>query len=188
MNRIPDKISCIILAGGRGKRAGGADKGLITYKGKPLIRYVIDKIGLQTDEIIISANRNLDVYSQYTNKVISDSIDGYQGPLSGIASCLSHCKYERVLIVACDMPSLPDDLAARLNEKLQDNAISIATVNHHHQLALLIKNNLSDSIQSRVNNNQLKFIEWVESLPHATVNFDDEADAFLNLNIITDDN
>jgi molybdopterin-guanine dinucleotide biosynthesis protein A len=188
MNRTPDKISCIILAGGRGKRAGGADKGLITYKGKPLIRYVIDKMGLQTDEIIISANRNLDVYSQYTNKVISDSIDGYQGPLSGIASCLSHCKYERVLIVACDMPSLPDDLAARLNEKLQDNAISIATVNHHHQLALLIKNNLSDSIQSRVNNNQLKFIEWVESLSHATVNFDDEADAFRNLNIITDNN
>jgi len=188
MNKTPDKISCIILAGGRGKRAGGADKGLITYKDKPLIRHVIDRISPQTDEIIISANRNLDVYSQYADNVISDSIADYQGPLSGIASCLSHCKYERVLIVACDMPFLPDDLAVRLHEKLLDNAICIATVNQYHQLALLIKNNLSDSIQSRVNNGQLKFIEWVDSLPHATVNFDDEAAAFLNLNTITDNN
>jgi len=188
MNKTPDKISCIILAGGRGKRAGGADKGLVTYKGKPLIQYVIDKIGPQTDEIIISANRNLNDYNQYSNKVISDSIDGYQGPLSGIASCLSHCKHEQVLIVACDMPSLPDDLAVRLHEKLQDNAICIATVKHHHQLALLIKNNLSDSIQTRVNTKRLKLIEWVELLPHATVNFDDEADAFLNINTFTDNN
>jgi molybdopterin-guanine dinucleotide biosynthesis protein A len=188
MNKTPDKISCIILAGGRGKRAGDADKGLVTYKGKPLIQYVIDKIGPQTDEIIISAKRNLDVYSQYTDKVVSDSIADYQGPLSGIASCLSHCKHEQVLIVACDMPSLPDDLVARLNEKLHDNAICIATVNHRHQLALLIKNNLSDSIQTRVNTKRLKLIDWVESLPHAMVNFDDEANAFLNLNTITDKN
>ena len=188
MNKISDKISCIILAGGRGRRAGGADKGLVTYKDKPLIQYVIDKVGQQTDEIIISANRNLDFYRQYTNKVISDTTSGYQGPLSGITSCLSHCQNERVLIVACDMPSLPDDLVARLNEKLHDNAICIATVNHRHQLALLIKNNLSDSIQTRVNTKRLKLIDWVESLPHAMVNFDDEANAFLNLNTITDKN
>lgn len=181
-------ISSIILAGGKGLRAGGVDKGLIPYNGKPLIQHVIDRIGNQTDEIIISANRNLDIYGQYTDKVISDSFDDYKGPLAGIASCMSHCQYEWSLVAACDMPSLPDDLVARLSEKSQNKSICIATLNNRHQLAFLVKNDLSASITAQINNNQLKLIQWIESIPHATVSFDDNPDAFLNLNTITDKN
>ena len=184
MTKTPKQTSCIILAGGKGQRAGGEDKGLITYKNKPLIQHVIDSVAPQTDEIIISANRNLNIYKQYTNQVISDSADDYKGPLAGIASCLHHCKYEQVLVVACDMPCLPENLVERLNEKLLDHSISIAMVNHHHQLALLVKKTLADSIILRVNNNQLKLIQWVESLPYATVDFDDNPNAFLNLNTL----
>jgi molybdopterin-guanine dinucleotide biosynthesis protein A len=181
-------VSCIILAGGKGLRAGGVDKGLIPYKDKPLIQHVIDRIGDQTDEIIISANRNLNIYGQYTDKVITDSFDHYKGPLAGIASCMSHCQYEWSLVTACDMPSLPDDLVARLREKSQNKSICIATLNNRHQLAFLVKNDLSASITAQINNNQLKLIQWIESIPHATVSFDDNPDAFLNLNTITDKN
>lgn len=182
------QISGIILAGGKGLRAGGIDKGLVPYKDKPLIQHVIDRIADQTDEIIISANRNLDIYGQYTDKVINDSFDNYKGPLAGIASCMSHCQYEWSLVVACDMPSLPDDLVTRLSENSQNKSICIATLNHRHQLAFLVKNDLSDSITTRIKNNQLKLIQWIESIPHATVSFDDIPDAFLNLNTITDKN
>jgi len=181
-------VSCIILAGGEGLRAGGADKGLIHYKGKPLIQHVIDRISDQTDEFIISANRNLDIYGQYTDKVFDDSFDNYKGPLAGIASCMSHCQYEWSLVVACDMPSLPDDLVARLSEKSQNKSICIATLNNRHQLAFLVKNDLSASITAQINNDQLKLIQWIESIPHVTVSFDDNPDAFLNLNTITDKN
>jgi molybdopterin-guanine dinucleotide biosynthesis protein A len=182
------QISCIILAGGKGQRAGGVDKGLLPYQDKPLIQHVIDRISDQTDEIIISANRNLDIYGQYTDKVINDSFDNYKGPLAGIASCMSHCQYEWSLVVACDMPSLPDDLVARLSEQSQNKSICVATLNHRHQLAFLVKNDLSDSITTQINNNQLRLIQWIESIPHATVSFDDTPDAFLNLNTITDKN
>lgn len=185
MSSTSNQVSCIILAGGKGSRAGGADKGLLAYKDKPLIQHVIDRVVPQTDEIIISANRNLDTYNQYATKVISDSVDDYQGPLAGIAACLKLCTHEQVLVVACDMPALPDDLLDRLADNMQNNSVCIATVSNRHQLALLVKKNLSDSIMSHISQNQLKLIQWVESVPHATASFDDTPDAFLNLNTIT---
>lgn len=180
------QVSCIILAGGAGKRAGGKDKGLIHYKNKPLIEHVIDKVTPQVDEIIISANRNQIFYKKYTDVVIGDSTDTYQGPLAGIAACLKYCSHKQVLIVACDMPLLPDDLVKQLSQHIKNNKACFATVKDNHQLALLIKDISADSIQDRIENKQLKFIEWVKSIPYASVSFDDSAEAFLNLNAISD--
>jgi molybdopterin-guanine dinucleotide biosynthesis protein A len=180
-------VSCIILAGGRGKRAGGLDKGLLPYEkktgeNKPLVEHVIDAVKNQVDEIIISANRNIESYKQYSANVIGDATEDYLGPLAGIAAGLKHCKYERVLVVACDMPNLPGNLVTRLLSHTQHHCISIATVDGHHQLALIIKGSMADSLQQRLNNKQLKLIQWVESLPYNTVSFDDIPGAFVNLN------
>jgi len=182
MNSNSMQYSCIILAGGEGKRAGGSDKGLLPYKDRPLIEHVFNTIKIQVDDIIISANRNIDSYEQYTNKVINDFSDNYRGPLAGIAACLLHCKHELVLVVACDMPALPANLVDRLAAGIQNTSICIATVNKHHQLAMLVKRDLLESIQQQLNDNQLKLIQWVKSVSYATVSFDDIPDAFTNLN------
>ncbi len=163
MSSATAKISCIILAGGQGTRAGGRDKGLINYNGKPLIEHVIQSVKMQVDDIVISANRNTERYQQYSDKVITDDSLDYRGPLSGIAACLPHCMHELVLIIACDMPNLPATLAERLKKKLRDKAITIATINNKHQLALLVHKNLQSSAQQRLDDNQLKLIQWVES-------------------------
>jgi molybdenum cofactor guanylyltransferase len=184
MSSTTAKISCIILAGGRGSRAGGRDKGLIDYHGQALIEHVIQSLKTQVDDIVISANRNTESYQRYSDKVITDDSQDYRGPLSGIAACLPHCKHQLVLIVACDMPNLPTTLVQRLQQKLHDNAISIATVSNRHQLALLVHKDLQPSLQQRLDDNQLKLIQWVESFPYATTSFDDIADAFVNLNNI----
>lgn len=191
MDKPATFVSCIILAGGRGKRAGGLDKGLLPYKdktgnNKPLIEHVIDTVKNQVDDIVISANRNIKSYKQYSANVIGDSTEDYQGPLAGIAACLKHCKHELVLVVACDMPNLPSNLVTRLLSEIQNNSISIATVNNHHQLALIIKGNMVDSVQQRLNNKQLKLMQWVESAPYNTVSFDDTPHSFVNLNHLLD--
>ena len=80
------------------------------------------------------------------------------------------------------MPNLPDNLVERLTENLENNSICIATVKNYHQLAMIIRNNLSASIQQHLDKNQLKLIQWVESVPYNTVSFDDMPDAFTNLN------
>jgi molybdopterin-guanine dinucleotide biosynthesis protein A len=184
-------VSCIILAGGRGKRAGGLDKGLLPYeikngKNKPLVEHVIDAVKNQVDDIAISANRNIEAYKSYSANVIGDATENYQGPLAGIAACLKHCKHELVLVVACDMPNLPGNLVTRLLSEIQNHSISIATVDNHHQLALIIKSNLADSVQQHLDNNQLKLIQWVESVPYKTVSFDDIPATFVNLNQLPD--
>ncbi|RKZ70557.1 MAG: molybdenum cofactor guanylyltransferase [Gammaproteobacteria bacterium] len=192
MNSEATSVSCIILAGGRGRRAGGLDKGLLPYekktgenktaKSKPLIEHVIDAVKNQVDDIVISANRNIESYKSYSANVIGDASEDYQGPLAGIAACLKHCKHELVLVVACDMPNLPGNLVTRLLSEIQNNSISIATVDRHHQLALIIKSNMLDSVQQHLKNNQLKLIQWVESVPYDTVSFNDMPAAFVNLN------
>lgn len=177
-------LSCIILAGGRGTRAGGTDKGLIPYQGRPLIEYVVEQVSPQVDDIVISANRNTDEYQRYSNKVISDNDDDYRGPLSGIISCLPHCSHEHALVVACDMPALPSDLADRLLANIDNNVICIATVDSRHQLALMIHKDVSSSLQQHLDSEQLSLIRWVESLPHSTASFDHDADKFANLNTL----
>ncbi len=182
MNTRSTLVSCIILAGGQGKRVGGSDKGLVLYNNKPLIEHVFEAVKHQVDDIVISANRNIESYKSYSVKVIGDSTEDYQGPLAGIAACLKYCKHELVLVVACDMPNLPGNLVTRLISEINNNSFSIATVDNHHQLALIIKDNMIDSVQQRLKNKQLKLIQWVESVPYNTVSFDDMPDAFINLN------
>ena len=182
MSNTAINFSCIILAGGEGKRARGKDKGLVLYNGRPLIEHVIDAIKHQVDDIVISANRNIETYKRYTSKVITDTSNSYQGPLAGIAASLPYCQHELVLVVACDMPALPANLVERLATDIQNTSICIATVDGHHQLAMIIKKDLLDSIRQRLNDDQLKLIRWVESVACNTVDFDDIAQAFINLN------
>lgn len=175
-------ISAIILAGGEGRRAGGRDKGLIEYRGRPLIEHVLARIRPQVNEIIISANRNIDRYRQYSDQVVSDESNSYRGPLAGIDACLPHCQNPLALVAACDMPQLPDDLAPRLYIGLADRDLAIASIDGHHQLALLLKTTLRDSIHQRLADDRLKLIEWIETQDYSTVSFDDKAGAFANLN------
>ncbi len=175
-------ISAIILAGGEGKRVGGQDKGLLKLNNRTYIEHVIDRIKNQVDDITISANRNIETYKNFCPQVISDTADTYLGPLSGISSCLPACKHEWVLVVPCDMPYLPDDLASRLYTGITTENIAIATVDGKHQLVLLLKKSLHHSLLENLQNNHLKLIQWVESQNFLAIDFNTQGAAFHNLN------
>ena len=180
MNKSTGPLSCIILAGGEGKRVGGADKGLVTYKSSPLIEHVLSSVKPQVDEIIISANRNIDVYEKYGYRVIADTSDQYQGPVAGIAAALPYCSNDRVLIVPCDMPFLPGDLVEKLASETGKD-ISIAESESKMQLVLLMHKKLQASIQRSLDNNQLRLMRWVKSHQPAIIHFNDDR-AFRNFN------
>ncbi len=95
---------------------GGRDKGLVDYKGKPLVDWVIERLQPQVDELLISANRNLDEYSGRGYRVLTDALPDYQGPLAGVLAGLQSARHEWVLSVPCDVPRLPVDLVQRLFE------------------------------------------------------------------------
>jgi molybdopterin-guanine dinucleotide biosynthesis protein A len=159
----------------------GQDKGLLEYKGKPLIQHVIDSIRGQVDEIIISANRNIDDYRDYGYTVIQDIDDHYRGPLAGISSSIGDCEHDWVLVVACDMPHLPDDLVEKLSTGKDKSNICIAETDGRLQLALLINKSVLASLQHALKTEQLSLMRWTNDNDPHTVSFSN-AGSFRNFN------
>ena len=171
MCNAKNRYSCIILAGGEGKRVDGRDKGLIIYKEKPLVQHVIDKFKPQCDEIIISANRNTEEYKAFGYEVIADNSDDFNGPLAGIAASLPACKNDRVLVVPCDMPFLPDDLIETLSPGMKNADLCVAESENRLQLVFLLNKNLLPSLQQSLQRNQLRLMQWLKSQQPATHRF-----------------
>ncbi|MGC7405224.1 molybdenum cofactor guanylyltransferase MobA [Pandoraea pneumonica] len=133
-----DAITGLILAGGRGQRMGGRDKGLQLYDGRPLAAHVLARLAPQVGTVLISANRNHATYAALGADVISDETQDFAGPLAGMLSGLRAAKTEYVLVVPCDSPLLPDDLAVRLTVGLLETTPSSrpAAVTPSHGLGM----------------------------------------------------
>jgi len=178
--KYPD-ISCIILAGGKGQRMGGIDKGLIPFKGKRLIEHAIEHIKPQVDDIVISANRNLDQYEALGYAVHTDQSENYEGPLAGIAGALPYCKHDRVMIIPCDMPSLPENLVASMAPATTSARLVVISTNAKTQLVFLLHRSLLDSINRYLAGKQHSVMQWVDSVDHRTIEMAID-NHFLNIN------
>jgi len=179
----PEKtdISCVILAGGEGRRFNREDKGLVLLDGKPLIEHVIEQVSSQVDDIVISANRNIDVYRKYTDRVIEDLDRGFNGPLAGIASCISACDHEWILVLPCDIPVLPADLVEILHE-IDNNKLIIAKAGERRQLVFLMHRSLTGKLNDYLAQGHQKAMAWVELQNPAVVEFICESGEFVNIN------
>ncbi|HKS14052.1 MAG TPA: molybdenum cofactor guanylyltransferase MobA [Pseudomonas sp.] len=102
--------SILLLAGGRGQRMGGRDKGLIEWQGNPLIAHVHDVVRPLTDDLIISCNRNQDRYRRYADQLAGDREADYPGPLAGVLAGLSVARHDWVVLLACDAPRIDHEL------------------------------------------------------------------------------
>ena len=176
-------ITAVILAGGQGSRLGGIDKGLIQLRKISLVQHVINRIEPQVAEIIISANRNLDVYTDLGFSVYTDEISDSAGPLAGILKALQHCQSEWLLTVPADSPFIANDLAQRLIQSVQDNKIAIAHDGERLQPTFsLIHKSLKNSLKDFLQKGERKTRVWMQQQPHTIVDFSDQADAFSNIN------
>lgn len=114
------EITGVILAGGRGSRMGGADKGLQSFNGVPLALHTLMRLSPQVGEIMVNANRNLAAYESFGVPVWPDAtnLGEFAGPLAGFLTCLERCETPYMLTVPCDTPLFPEDLAMRLADAL----------------------------------------------------------------------
>lgn len=180
-------ISSIILSGGRATRMGGIDKGLIALQGKPLVQYVTECLKSQVDEIIISANREINQYQALGYTVLQDETVDFIGPLAGVNLGLMHAKYDFLLVAPCDSPLLPSDLAQRLYAGLlkQDADIAVATSEGDaHPVFCLCKKSVLPSLRHYLQEGGRKVSTWQKSLKYIEVDFSDKAEAFINLNTL----
>lgn len=116
------QITGLILAGGRGQRMGGRDKGLQPFQGEPLAAHVLRRLQPQVGRVLISANRHADAYAALGAPVIGDTLADFPGPLAGMLAGLQAIETDYLLTVPCDSPYLADDLAVRLADALAGQA------------------------------------------------------------------
>ena len=178
-------VTGLVLAGGQGSRMGGVDKGLAPFRGKPMVAHAIERLAPQVDEILVNANRNPEAYARFGHRVIADEIPGFAGPLAGFERGLAHARGQLVATVPCDSPFLPADLVARLRAVLEGAGAQLAvarTGDQPHPVFCLMRREVHASLAAFLASGQRKIDKWYASLSVVEVAFDDEADAFANIN------
>jgi molybdenum cofactor guanylyltransferase len=178
-------ITGLILAGGRGRRMGGVDKGLQLLRGKPMIEWVVARLAPQVDEVLINANQNLDRYASLGHRVVSDDIAGFAGPLAGLHAGLGAATHPLVATSPCDSPFLPADLVARLHAAIERDAADLAvakTGDQAHPVFSLVRRAVLPGLGRFLESGGRKIDAWYAALKTVEVRFDDEAEAFSNIN------
>ena len=182
---MKEKITGLILAGGKASRMGGSDKGLIAFKGQPMVAHVIQRLSPQVDEILINANREIETYQSLGFTVITDEISDFAGPLAGLHAGMKAAKTEFLLSVPCDSPLLPEDLSQRLMAalELQQADIAVAkTGEQHHPVFCLCRTSLAQDLEDFLDAGGRKVEGWQKQHAYVEVSFDDNPSAFSNVN------
>ncbi|MFC1680590.1 molybdenum cofactor guanylyltransferase MobA [Pseudomonadota bacterium] len=179
------QVTGIVLAGGRARRMGGIDKGLIDLDGMPMIAHVVRRLMPQVSGIIISANRNLTEYGEWTDRVVKDTIGDFDGPLAGMASGLDLVNTEFAATVPCDSPLLTKDLISRMYRECVSRAADIAVAHDGERLQpvfTMMRPSLGASILGFLESGERKIDKWFEQHAFISVDFSDRPESFLNIN------
>ena len=185
-------ITGLILAGGRGSRMGGVDKGLQNHQGMPLALHALLRLAPQVGHTIINANRNLAAYEAMGVPVWPDALPDFAGPLAGFLAGLERCETPYLVTVPCDSPLFPDDLVARLAAALEAGNAELAMAStlddgapQVQPVFCLMKSTLLESLVRFTHEGGRKIDRWTAQ--HACVNvpFDDEH-AFFNANTLAE--
>ncbi len=181
----PASLNGLILAGGRGRRMQGRDKGWLRLDGVPLVERVLQRLRPQVRSLAISANRNLDRYRALGVPVWPDTLPGRPGPLAGILAALEHIDNDWLLVAPVDCPLLPADLGSRLlaTAKARQAQAVLASVAGKTQPAFcLIHRRCRADLADYLARGERRLGAWLARQDAVAVDFSDEATAFVNLN------
>jgi len=195
-----NQITGIVLAGGKGSRMGGTDKGLQNFNGTPLALHALLRLQMQDGGLVgdqmINANRNLAAYEAFGVQVWPDSISDFPGPLGGFLTGLERCETPYLLTVPCDVPRFPLDLARRLAAAFDDPAteIAMASAPEDGQLRTqpvfcLMRIDLMESLTAFTQGGGRKIDAWTAQHRTVEVPFNlpgDDGDAFRNANTLAE--
>ncbi|WP_298931805.1 molybdenum cofactor guanylyltransferase MobA [uncultured Ramlibacter sp.] len=192
-----NEVTGLVLAGGRGSRMGGVDKGLQNFHGMPLALHTLLRLGPQVGELMVNANRNLSAYEAFGSPVWPDVLADYAGPLAGFLTGLERCETPWLVTVPCDTPLFPQDLVARLGAALeaQDADIAMAAAREEdgqlraQPVFSLLRVDLLDSLVKFTHGGGRKIDAWTAQHKTVLVPFDapgDQARAFFNANTLAE--
>lgn len=181
----PQDITGAILAGGRSSRMGGIDKGLVNFRGVPMVQHVIRAMESEVDTLLINANRNADKYAGFGYRVVADMIAGYLGPLAGMASGMSAATTPYVVTAPCDCPLVGKDFVRRLYLAVSQEEAQIGVAHdgeRAHPVFALIQRDLLPDLLAFLDSGERKIDRWYARHRLTVVPFDDVPGWFRNIN------
>jgi molybdopterin-guanine dinucleotide biosynthesis protein A len=183
------KVAGVILAGGRARRMNNQDKGLVNFKGRPMVSYAIAALAPVVDCLLINANRNIDQYRQFGWPVISDRTDSFDGPLAGILTAMDHADADVLVVIPCDSPLIKTEHLQKLLLTRAENNADVAVAFDGvrlHPVFLAIKTSLQTSLQDYLANGHRKVAVWLDRQNLIQVDFSNEPKIFCNVNTMTE--
>ena len=178
-------LTGVILAGGRARRFGGVDKGLLAVGGRPLIAWILAALAPQVSTVLINANRHLEQYAAFGYPVIADPIPDHPGPLAGFLAGMRAARSDWIVTLPCDGPQPPADLVARLvAARVEQHAdLAVATDGQRAQsIHALLPVALADDLDAFIRRGGRRVTDWQCRYRLAFADFSDQPDAFGNLN------
>lgn len=184
----PLSLTAVILAGGRGSRLDSRDKPLVELAGRPLIEHILDAVRPRVDQVMISANRNLERYAAYGVPVFADDLAGFQGPLAGMHAALGRCATPYALFLPGDAPLVDALYIARMRGALAETGAAACVAEASGRLQpvhCLLARALHASI-AQAAARQASVIGWLEDVGAIAVDCSDMPRHFMNLNTADD--
>ncbi len=191
----PAQITGVVLAGGRGARMGGLDKGLQLYAGVPLAQHSLHRLQSQVGAVLLNANRHLDQYRGFGAPVLTDTVADFAGPLAGFIVAMENCQTPYLVTVPCDTPQFPVDLVARLAQAMTQDSADIAMASametaadgtptwYRQPVFCLVKVTLLPDLRAFVAGGGRKIGAWTAQQHTVEVPFE-EPGAFANANTL----
>jgi molybdenum cofactor guanylyltransferase len=190
MSTPRERITGLVLAGGRGSRMGHVDKGLQPLKGAAMAAHVLQRLAPQVGQLAINANRNLEAYAAFGAPVWPDDLQGFEGPLAGLETGLRRCATDLLLTAPCDSPFLPPDLADRLYAALDGDGADLALAEtledgriQAQPVFALVRRSALPQLSAYLAAGGRRMDGWYERIAVTRVRFDDTA-AFRNINTL----
>ena len=181
----PQEVTALILAGGKSRRMGGKDKGLLPFGDRLLVEHVLACILPQVGKALISANRNQETYRRLGHPVVADPLAGFQGPLAGFLAGLENMQTDYLVALPCDGPIIVPDLVRRLAAGLMEAGADIAVAHDGNRLQpvyALIHHRVLPGLRAALAQGERKIDRWYPQHNWVTVDFSDVPEQFSNIN------
>ncbi|MEM7210145.1 MAG: molybdenum cofactor guanylyltransferase MobA [Pseudomonadota bacterium] len=182
---INSDVTALILAGGRATRMGGIDKGLVELSGLPLAQRVLNLLQHQVGDVLISANRNRDVYAAMGAKTVSDFVENFAGPLAGMAAGIKAAQTKYLFVCPCDSPFIGNDIVARLHARMLETNAEIVVAHDGQRpqpVFALMRCSLLASMVDFLERGERKIMFWYKQHDLRTADFSDCLETFDNIN------
>ena len=181
-SKVPLPCSVLLLAGGRGQRMGGRDKGLLEWRGRPLIAWLHERVRPLTDDLIISCNRNAERYAPYADRLVTDQDSDFQGPLAGIRAGLAVARHGQLLVLPCDAPLVDRPLLDALLERAGSKPVVVRQGQYWQPLFCLLPTDLKDDLEHAWQAGQRSPQRWFGSLEPTPLDCPSDDPRLANLN------